>query len=603
LEQQLDLVSAGERLAQFGEQGQAVGAGVVAGRLVPGDARAVAFGLVHRDVGAAKQLGDVDLAGRRGHDADRRLDRDLHAGHRGGPGQLGGQVPGPRDRLRRGRARTGEQHGELVAAEPHQQVAGRSGGGEPGRGGAQQVVSGGMAERGVDLFEVVDVQQEQRHRRGRVQAAQHFGPAAEQRRTVGQAGQGVVRRVVGAAFGQRAERAVGRRVVQGRRERVAVRVEDQAVAPGQQRRLQQTQLADARAGHEQRPHGQRRLGRLHRCAAGDLAVDAERVRARRARRHVHDDLRGPGGEQARHALEAGRGGMPLVEVVELARGVGERLPRDALVFGVRPVRIGLVQQPERRRQGEHRAAVEVGVRPQPEQPARGDRRRRGDHQRRHVVDDPVPAVDPAARPVDQLGDRDAAQEHDRHQARRQQVARGDRGRLAPAQRQHTALGAHPHLQDLGQRHQREDGERRPDPGLRPGDDDVDHPARQDQHRRDPHRARKPRREHAGPGHASRRRGAGPLGASGVGVGRGVRGRGGAVCGRRGGFRTPLRAGAVGAGALRGDNGLSRDGLSGDGLCGPDGTGETGCTLVGHARHRPSAPFAPACRGATPSERG
>ncbi len=64
--------------------------------------------------------------------------------------------------LRRGRAeRMGGQHDEFVAAEPGDQVIGLDMAAEPRRRLDQQGIAGIMAERVVDRFEIVEIDQEE----------------------------------------------------------------------------------------------------------------------------------------------------------------------------------------------------------------------------------------------------------------------------------------------------------------------------------------------------------------------------------------------------------------------------------------------------------
>ena len=65
--------------------------------------------------------------------------------------------------------RDGGHHGELVAAEPRHDVLGPHGVGQPQRHVADQLVADRMAERVVDVLEVVEVDVE--HRGGRAALA------------------------------------------------------------------------------------------------------------------------------------------------------------------------------------------------------------------------------------------------------------------------------------------------------------------------------------------------------------------------------------------------------------------------------------------------
>ena len=89
-----------------------------------------------------------------------------------------------------------EQQGELVAAEPRDRVHRAQHRPQPLGQPGEQPVAGGVAERVVDLLEVVDV--EEQHRDGRVRApraVERDAEAVEEQRAVGQAGQRVVQRL------------------------------------------------------------------------------------------------------------------------------------------------------------------------------------------------------------------------------------------------------------------------------------------------------------------------------------------------------------------------------------------------------------------------
>ena len=92
----------------------------------------------------------------------------------------------------------GEQHRELVAAEPRGRVAGSEQAFEPAGHGAQQCVAGGVAEAVVDGLEVVQVEQQDRHREAvAAPPAQGVRDAVGEERAVGQPGELVVERLVG----------------------------------------------------------------------------------------------------------------------------------------------------------------------------------------------------------------------------------------------------------------------------------------------------------------------------------------------------------------------------------------------------------------------
>ena len=142
----------------------------VAGAVVRGDAAAAPLRLVHGDVGPAQQLGHIGGARVGDHHTDRHLDGHPYARHLGGGGEPLGDLPSLAHRIRqRGDSVVdhrdlGQQQGELVAAEPAEQVTGADQGGQPVRGQPQQLVPSGVPEGAVDLFELFDVEQQQRHR-------------------------------------------------------------------------------------------------------------------------------------------------------------------------------------------------------------------------------------------------------------------------------------------------------------------------------------------------------------------------------------------------------------------------------------------------------
>ncbi len=131
--------------------------GGVAGVRVGHDPLTVAFGLVHGDVGAAEEFAHPAGA-RRGRHPAAGLDADPHAlqvdrrGQRAEDGVRAGLGHG----LRR---EPDEQHREFVAAEPRDQVVLLDRAGQPLGDVDQHDVAGGVAERLVGLFEVVEVEQ------------------------------------------------------------------------------------------------------------------------------------------------------------------------------------------------------------------------------------------------------------------------------------------------------------------------------------------------------------------------------------------------------------------------------------------------------------
>ena len=302
---QHELAAAAQRLAQLGEQGQPVGAAVVAGTVVPADHAAAALGPVHRDVPAAQQLGHVHAAGRRDHHADRALRRQGYPGHRerradqvdelAGPVQRPGQpgqflVGGGRPVQR------GDEQPELVAGQPGDQLVPAGVPTHPRGDRAQQEVASRVPERVVDLAEVVDVEQQQGDGGLPVQYPQRAVALGQQRVPVGQPGQPVVRRRVQAAGGQCLQLAVRRRVVQRRGQGVGERGQLHLLARTQLYRFREVhpQLTDLGTAHLQRPGlGERADRRARRGSGHDGRLAAAAVAPQRVRaQYPHLDRRG-----------------------------------------------------------------------------------------------------------------------------------------------------------------------------------------------------------------------------------------------------------------------------------------------------------------------
>jgi hypothetical protein len=202
--------------------------------LVEPIAAAVLLGAIEGDVGVAQDLlGRRLLAPAHDHDAGRGRHDHAPAVQLDRLGERGQQVA--RHLARRvGRGAALEQDGELVAAEPRGGVAGREPLGQPPRADPQQLVAGGVAERVVDLAEVVEVDEHDGEplllRAARVDGV--LEPVHEQR-PVGEPGQPVVERAARELLLQRD--AVGD----------VARVDDDAAHGGSPSRLA-TRLSTAR---------------------------------------------------------------------------------------------------------------------------------------------------------------------------------------------------------------------------------------------------------------------------------------------------------------------------------------------------------------------
>ena len=123
---------------------------------------AAPLGLVHRDVGAAEQLGHVDVARLRDDHADRRLHGQRYPDHLGRHRDEIGQLAGPAQRLGKGVVtvgQRGDENRELVAGQARHQLTTAREATDPGRQYPQQPVTGRVPEGVVDLLEVVHVEQ------------------------------------------------------------------------------------------------------------------------------------------------------------------------------------------------------------------------------------------------------------------------------------------------------------------------------------------------------------------------------------------------------------------------------------------------------------
>ena len=162
-----------------------------------------ALGLVHRDVGVLHQL--LVVAGVLGEqrDADARGDAQVQALDRERLRDRAEDLVGDHLGLR-DVAQAAEQHAELVAAEPRRGVAGAQHRVQALADLAQQLVAGVVAERVVELLEVVEVEQQQRHARvARLAGEDRVAQAAQEVAAVGHRGELVGERLP-TRFGERA---------------------------------------------------------------------------------------------------------------------------------------------------------------------------------------------------------------------------------------------------------------------------------------------------------------------------------------------------------------------------------------------------------------
>ena len=194
LERQL---AALDRLAERARERQVPDRVAILVAVVELDRPGALLGRIHRDVGALQKARRVVGMLREQRDADADadlepeavgdLERPLHRvhdpfGHAAGTLEVGGRR---------------QQDRELVAAEPRDRVAVADAVVEtPGEMDQEQVAEM-VAERVVDLLEAIEVEQQQRQRfavAGR--RAQRLGQAVVEQHAIGQAGQGIVHRLV-----------------------------------------------------------------------------------------------------------------------------------------------------------------------------------------------------------------------------------------------------------------------------------------------------------------------------------------------------------------------------------------------------------------------
>ena len=159
-----------DRLEQIAFQQFAVGQVGVHRRVVDaGAVAALVLGAIERHVGVAQNVGGVAGAAVDHGDADRGADDDVVAADGVGRADRGDDAPG--DGLQRiGIRRAGGDDGEFVAAEPRHQIVAAHDAAQPLRDVEDQLVADVMAERVVDVLEVVEVDVEHRRGRGRRRA-------------------------------------------------------------------------------------------------------------------------------------------------------------------------------------------------------------------------------------------------------------------------------------------------------------------------------------------------------------------------------------------------------------------------------------------------
>ena len=163
------------------------------------EAIAAGLGHIHGRVGVAQHLvrrlgcvpGHPDGSGR---DADAGGERRHADGELERLGQC--HQDAARDRLGTNAVGVLQQERELVAAQPARGVLGAQDAGEALGDEAQQLVTGGMAERVVDVLEVVEIHEQGRDPAGAVAPDQRVREPIDEQDAVRQAGQRVVQRLV-----------------------------------------------------------------------------------------------------------------------------------------------------------------------------------------------------------------------------------------------------------------------------------------------------------------------------------------------------------------------------------------------------------------------
>ena len=156
--------------ARSADEREPVGVGGVPVAYVERDRLALVLRLVHRDVGAAQQLVDAGRRWRCDRDAGGRADLEPEAAELDRFGERRDQVASPRERVRgrprvrsagarTRRRRPGRDIGRALARRRPDRAGRRVG--QPLRDRGQHLVADGLAERVVDLLELVEVQHDE----------------------------------------------------------------------------------------------------------------------------------------------------------------------------------------------------------------------------------------------------------------------------------------------------------------------------------------------------------------------------------------------------------------------------------------------------------
>ena len=160
------------------------------------DAAAVGLGAVERHVGVLQELVGVGAVGGRERDADAGVDHHHVAVNVVGRADRLGDAPGQPLRVG-GIGDVGLDDGELVAADARDGVGFAHAAAQPAGHHPQQLVAGRMAERVVDVLELVEIETQHREPLAALDMGQRFAEALAQQQAVRQVGESVVARHVG----------------------------------------------------------------------------------------------------------------------------------------------------------------------------------------------------------------------------------------------------------------------------------------------------------------------------------------------------------------------------------------------------------------------
>jgi hypothetical protein len=238
-------------------------------------ALAAALGLVHRQVRVAEQIliRQPPVGGR---EADARADRERAAVDRDRLAQQREHALGRGRRLAGGRVR--QQHGELVAAEPRDEIAGAQRAAQAPRHLDEQRVARQVPEAVVDRLEVVEVDEQDGDRRPA--GLEHLDDGGREPGAVGEAGQRILERPPLVQAGERREQ-----VGDAERARARARPGDQQVVVAPAFGAVEREPAGGGQGAVVR-HGER-LGVMHQLR--DRAARVERAAEPHPAAHVQGE--------------------------------------------------------------------------------------------------------------------------------------------------------------------------------------------------------------------------------------------------------------------------------------------------------------------------